>query len=756
FAPLKLLGIVAVIIGLISATAVASVAIIFALSTSRPIRRLTDATHRFGAGDLDYRVKVTRKDEIGDLASSFNTMAGELAREITGHKQTKELQASHMRLITLNAEVGAASSKSKTLREMLQWCTEALVKHLDVAFARIWTLNKEEGLLELQASGGMYTHIDGPHSRVPLGALKIGVIAQERRPFLSNDLTNASWVSNPEWVRREGIVAFAGYPLIVEGQVVGVMAMFARRPLAEDTLDTLASMADEVALGIERKRIEASLRESEEKYRKLIETANDAIFIADTETGIILDANMAAEALIGVPVEKIKGMHHTQLHPEDEATYYKKKFEDTVKEGRKTSTKDVFICNKDGRKIPVEISGSVIEFGSKKVLHGIFRDVTKRKQMEEMLLQSEKLKAMGEMTSGIAHEFNNVLAIIQGNVQLLERSYGDHAEMMEGLGIIRKATADGAETVRRMNEFTRVEGDSSRFRPVDIRGLIRQAIDFERPRWKDMAQARGMTYGVDLGGLEEVPLVWGSPAELREVLINMINNALDAMPGGGRLSFRTTWREGEDTVFVNISDTGVGMSEDVQRRLFDPFFTTKGPEGSGLGMSVAYGIITRHGGRIDVESRPGKGSTITLRLPVAKEMARSRESYKPGQGVKSKDRRILVVDDEKEICRFLDKFLSGEGYGVRSVDNGAEAIRLLKGGGFDLVLCDLAMPGVSGWDIIRELEALDKRPKVGLITGWGTMFENLKKDELGVDFVVKKPIEFSELSRLIESVLGTE
>ena len=250
--------------------------------------------------------------------------------------------------------------------------------------------------------------------------------------------------------------------------------------------------------------------------------------------------------------------------------------------------------------------------------HGLKEAETERerKQMEKALLQSEKLKAVGEMASGIAHDFNNVLTIIKGNVQLLEMYCEGHGKTMDGLRVIKEAANDGAETVRRMLNFAGKEMGLPQFEPVNIRESVKQALDFTRPRWEYISQAKGITYDINLKGLQQVPDIPSSSAELKEVLVNIINNALDAMPKGGRLSFCSTWKRKEDIVLLSISDNGVGMSKDMQIKIFDLFFTTKGPEGSGLGMSVAYGIITRLGGKIDIESRKGKGTTITLVLPT--------------------------------------------------------------------------------------------------------------------------------------------
>jgi PAS domain S-box-containing protein len=378
-------------------------------------------------------------------------------------------------------------------------------------------------------------------------------------------------------------------------------------------------------------------------------------------------------------------------------------------------------------------------------------DITERRQMEEALLQSEKMKAMGVMTSGVAHEFNNILGIISGKAQLLKEKYRDDKGLAKALHTICRVADDGAKIVDRLYEFTNIKLDSSRLVQININDLIKQSIDFTMPRWKNMSQAKGINYYINVEDLKKIPAVLGNPSELREVFVNIINNALDAMPDGGHISFHT--REKDESVFLSITDTGKGMSEDVKKMIFDPFFTTRSPEGTGLGMSVTYGIITRHNGKIKVGSKKGMGSTITLSLPMANEADHPDVSSKPGTEGKVKNLKILVVDDEQDMCEILSDFFTEDGHEVKTVNNGADGISLLKSEYFDLVLCDLAMPNVTGKDIIKTVHTLDKRPKVGLITGWRYKMKDLKREDLKADFVVKKPFKFSELRRDISNVL---
>ena len=294
-----------------------------------------------------------------------------------------------------------------------------------------------------------------------------------------------------------------------------------------------------------------------------------------------------------------------------------------------------------------------------------------------------------------------------------------------------------------------------------------------------MAQANGINYQIDRDGIREIPEVHCNPTELREVFINIISNALDAMPDGGTITVSTRCgRSGEqkadskkentskrqslnselkgDFAVISFADTGKGMTEDVKKKIFDPFFTTRRPKGIGLGMSISYGIITRHGGKIEVESEVGKGSTFTLQFPIATRTCSTKEISEPEQETKSNSLNILVVDDEEVICNILEKFLSSDGHMVRAVDNGAEAIMLTKDCSYDLVLCDMAMPEVFGYDVIKALNELERRPKIGIITGWAEKLKPMEDEAFKVDFIIKKPFEFSEITRHINNLFNSD
>ena len=330
------------------------------------------------------------------------------------------------------------------------------------------------------------------------------------------------------------------------------------------------------------------------------------------------------------------------------------------------------------------------------------------KQAQDQIVQAEKLRAMGEMASGVAHDFNNVLAVVLGNIQLLLHQL-DHLspeEIREGLKVIERSSKDGAETIRRIQEFTGVRRDKE-FISLSLNEIVTEVVNITQPRWKDQTQKKGIQIELTTQ-LGDIPLIMGNPSELREVLTNIIFNAVDAMPEGGKLTI-TTQPQAEDWVEVRIADTGIGMTEEVKKRVFDPFFTTKGVTNSGLGMSVSYGIIKRHGGEILIESEPGKGTTFIIHLPtgygeeeaVVKEVTVLKES---------RQARILVIDDEDSVRDILSRMLKTKGHQVVVASNGEEGIERFRSEPFDLVFTDLGMPKLSGWDVGKTIKGIN--PKI--------------------------------------------
>ncbi len=368
------------------------------------------------------------------------------------------------------------------------------------------------------------------------------------------------------------------------------------------------------------------------------------------------------------------------------------------------------------------------------------------KAAHDYMVQSERLRALGEMAGGVAHDFNNILAIILGRTQLALEDTGD-AMVKRSLDIIERTAVDGAKTVRRLQDFARVRVDRELER-VDLNELVKGALLMVEPRRAE----RQVTGRVEIGisaDLDKVPPVEGNPAELREALMNIMFNAMDAMPEGGKITVKSEQQDG--WVVLSISDTGIGMSEEVKRRAFDPFFSTKGADGLGLGLSVTYGIITRHGGNIDVDTSPGRGSTFYIRLPVARG-ARRRVRANNNNAHAIKNARILLADDDPEVAEVLELMLGQLGHRVTVASSGQEALTAFSPGDYDMVITDLGMPDISGRDVARAIKDIEPQIPVLLVTGWGVQLDPREMKEMGIDGVIAKPFSKDTLSAQIATL----
>ncbi len=358
---------------------------------------------------------------------------------------------------------------------------------------------------------------------------------------------------------------------------------------------------------------------------------------------------------------------------------------------------------------------------------------------QDQLVRTEKLRALGEMASGVAHDFNNLLAAILGRAQLMQREVAEprHRRWLE---VIERSAIDGAHTVRRLQEFTRIRRDHPLV-AVEVNRIAHEALEMTQSRWRDDVRERGVSIEIRTA-LAPVPAIAGDPVELREALTNLILNAVDAMPTGGLLSV-TSAAVGSE-VHLTVTDSGVGMSAAVRRRIFDPFFTTKGPQGTGLGLAMTYGIIARHGGRIEVQSEEGQGSTFRLVFPPTPLVSVPPEPR--GEPLAAPTAlACLVVDDEVSVGTLLgDVFESGGHRAVVCVD-GADAIARFRAERFDVVFTDLAMPGVSGWQVARAVKAIEPDVPVFIVTGFGVELSPEECRASGVDAVLTKPLSIQEL-----------
>ncbi|HEY8491653.1 MAG TPA: ATP-binding protein [Dehalococcoidia bacterium] len=360
-------------------------------------------------------------------------------------------------------------------------------------------------------------------------------------------------------------------------------------------------------------------------------------------------------------------------------------------------------------------------------------------QAQEQLVRSAKLRALGEMAGGVAHDFNNILAGILARAQLAQRHLRSQ-EAREHLRVIEQAAVDGTEVVRRIQDLARLRTDPT-VSPVDVNEVVRQAIELTRPFWKDAREAEGIYIRVETR-LGDVPLIQGNAAELRQALSNIIINAVDAMPGGGTITIAT--RSAREVVTVSVTDTGTGMTEEVRRQALDPFFTTKGARGSGIGLSVVSGIVQRHQGKIEIESQVGLGTTICLHFPAVAAVPRPA----PKRDIPARGDRVpvLVIDDDRRVGETLSLILQEYDYPVTLCTQADEGLRVFLDGNYGVVFTDLGMTGMSGWEVTRAVKKMRPDTFVVMVTGWAAQLSQKELAANGVDYVLTKPFRIDDVT----------
>jgi PAS domain S-box-containing protein len=515
-----------------------------------------------------------------------------------------------------------------------------------------------------------------------------------------------------------------------------------RRAIDPRERELLEMLAEYLAIALRNSRLYGQIAETKRSLEQLIAAAGDAIVSIDAADDRVHGWNPAAERIFGFGSAEAFGRPIGDII----------KFSD-YESGKRRLASGRSLCAFDtsamsgshpGANLAVTLSATAGH------LIAIVRDVTAQREVEQQLRQSEKLTALGQLAGGIAHDFNNLLQAILGYTQLMKQSPGNIEFVKRSLDVVEAAATDGSETVRRIQQFARLRPDEQ-FVLVDVNLVVNDAVAITRPRWEEK-QARGrhpVRLELQLG---TIPPISGRPAALTEVMTNLVLNAMDAIVDGGTLTVTTRTGEG-GTAVITVRDTGVGMSDAVQRRIFEPFFSTKGESGSGLGLSMTYSIVKRHGGEIAVESTPGRGTTFTL--VFAGETHAKRLVPRAEAPAKRRAGRILLVDDDTKVRDTLAELLTATGHTVTAAAGGAAALEKFRPGLFDAVLSNLGMPNMNGWELAERLRAKDGDIAILFVTGWGLRDEEMSRLEaLRITRCLFKPVRPDELDAALQAVFG--
>ncbi len=691
-------------------------------------------------------------------------------RDITDKKRANDALMEQVKLASFTAEVCLILTQGKPLKGMLQECAGEIVRHLDAAFARIWTLNERENVLELQASAGMYVHTDGAHSRIPVGQFKIGRIAMERKPHLTNAVIGDPLVHNQEWAKREGLTAFAGYPLIVDGGLAGVIALFSRKPLNETTLQALNTVANTIALGIQQKHTYEMLRDSEASIRAIVTTAVDGI-ITISEHGTVESFNPAAEKIFGYKGEEVIGNNVNMLMPEPYhgdhnkylANYLKTGIRKVIGIGREVSGK-----RKDGVVFPIDLAVSEVRFDGRRTFTGIVRDITDRKAAEEDLRMAKEaaetaMKAKSEFLANMSHEIRTPMNAIIGMTELaLDTELSP--EQREYLMVVQSSSESLLHLINDILDFSKIEAGHMEIDSVnfDLRELVENVAE--------ILSIRATAKGIDLISYVDPkisPSLIGDPNRIRQILINLIGNAIKFTEKGEVVikveqedTLRFPEKDNKIGLHFTVSDTGIGISRADQEKLFKKFSqvdesSTRRFGGTGLGLSISKALVELMGGTIRAESEAGKGSVFHVCIPVQPQEKSRAES--PHTFVELKDVSVLVVDDSGTNRFILQKMLTAWGFQVKEADSGAAALALVKdpANKFDLIILDHQMPGMDGLQVAGALrnDPELQHVKIVMLSSFGKLNSKTLR-EYCINDSISKPVKQAALFDIVARALN--
>jgi PAS domain S-box-containing protein len=682
--------------------------------------------------------------------------------DVTDRKRAELEAERRLRQLTAVSHLGAQLTARFDTRALLETVVRAVQQSFDYFNVALLLHDPVRQELGEQAMVGPLAAVAEPGYRLPVGAGLIGAAARDGATALVNDVTKDSrYIEGfPEArLTRSEIVV----PVMLGGEVLAVLDVQETRTDAFDDTDvlTLETLARVVAGALDNARLlgdaQRQLAErtrAEEDYRQLFEAESDAILLIDNETGRILAANSAAASMYGYTQEELLEMRNTDLSAEPEQT------RQVTRESPVDVTGVVLVPSRqhrrrDGTVFPVEITGRFFHRDGRPVHIAAIRDVTERHRAEEALRLSEeqlrhaqKMEAVGRLAGGVAHDFNNLLQALLSYTTVLKSAASDPERLAAITDEIVQRIHRGAALTRQLLLFSR--RSASRPESIDLNVVVRATEGFLRHLLRE-------NIGFVLETAPTPVRVTLDPGLLDQVVMNLAVNAADAMPGGGRLTIRVVDRD-SGWAEVAVEDTGHGIDPAMREKIFEPFFTTKeAGHGTGLGLSVVHGIVTEHGGRIEVESSIGAGTTFRILLPRTSSGEHPAAPGPPPDEVdmlNGKGERVLVVEDEEAAREGLREILEVLGYDVTVAGSAEEAATLGLEAGFEVLLTDLLLPGASGVELAQALTERWPALRVVLMSGYA---EDERTRRAIADRTVRylqKPFDMTTLAREIRASLA--
>ena len=481
-------------------------------------------------------------------------------------------------------------------------------------------------------------------------------------------------------------------------------------------------------------------KNSQLNLHSVLNHLTDMIILCSMEFEVI-ESNTAADVILGGGNSIVGVKCHKLLHNKTEPCS-DCPLEDTISSGR---LKHLNYFNESIDEYFEERTHPIIEDDRQQGFVLICRNVTEIREIEDQFAQAKKMAAIGQISSGVAHDFSNVIMGILGRIRIM-RMLQSIPEIEEQLELLEQSAQDGAHTVRRMQEFTRAWKEIALV-DINLLELIEDVIALTRPKWHESTKSEGRLVKV-ICDIEDNIYIKGNTSGLHNAFTNIIFNAVDAMPDGGFISFKG--RQKNNQVLLRVQDTGTGMTEEIRQKIFDPFFTTKGSDGNGLGMSEVHGVIKRHSGTIELESKVGNGTTFFLTFPAHIPEKAQIEEVEPEVG----SLRVLAIDDQDFILETIKDVLKEMGHGFTGFTSPDEAIKNFRPNQYDVIITDLEMPGMNGQEFAENIKAIEPTIPIILLSGW---FIDLKDDKAMtkvIDFTLPKPFTVEDIQKLFVKVVG--
>ncbi len=811
------------------------------------------------AGAADYLVKdVLRADS--------------LERSIRYAVERKRLASAaafeQASLAAFGADIGLALTQRESLSAILYRCSDSVVRYLDAHQAQIWILQPGDGMLHLKASAGAINDVGNAANSVNcLNPREL--LVGDGKPVLLNKLADDPRVPCRAWVADEGIVAYAGYPLMLENRLIGLLAIYSRKALSPAVIQEMGSVANGIAMTIERKRSEEALDASEGKYRTVVASLREVVFQLN-EFGHWTSLNPAWKEITGFEVKETLGTlfleyihaddrqrnshiflqlidrkmdycrHETRLLTKDgkvrwvemyaqltlnsnggllgasgsitditerkqaekeiqklaafprvnpnpvlefdadgAITYFNDAAQELALALGLAHPKDILPANasetaKDAlassqKKLNREtaiagktISWSFFPIAGSRVVHCYGFDITEIENLEAQFRHAQKLESVGQLAAGVAHDFNNILTVIQGHADNMLAQYEKDTALANPLKQILDASRRAATLTRQLLMFSRKQVLQPK--PVDLNTVLRNSLNM-------LGRLLGEDVALVTRFAPDLPLLLADTGMLEQVIMNLAVNSRAAMPKGGQLRIGTAAVEigagyveqhpdscQGRAICLSVTDTGHGMDRGTMSRIFEPFFTTKeAGKGTGLGLATVHGIVKQHRGWIEVKSEVGSGTTFDIYLPVPANVPElkleTEHTIKPI--TKGRKETILLVEDEEILRMWVKEVLQQFDYRVVEAANGVEALRAweMHGGKFDLLLTDMVMPeGMTGSELAKQLLSRESRLKVIYTSGYSAEIMGSNSDLRNRPFL-PKPYSAPQLTRLVRECL---